>query len=154
MIMENIEITELEKTLSERGRAESFTSGGSMRPLLRENRDIAVIAKPAAPFRKNDVILYRRKGASKPILHRIIAIKDGKYVIRGDNTYKKERDITDKNILGVLVGVYRNGKYIDCEHSKGYKIYVFLMRACYPLRHLWFIFLRPLLSKIKRLILK
>lgn len=131
-----------------------LTAGISMRPMLRQHKDIAVIKRTNGRLKKNDVPLYHRKGSDKFILHRILKVTDDGYVIRGDNLFKNEYDIKDENIVGVLKAFYRNGKYIDCQKSAGYKVYVFLNRVSYPVRYLWRVILRPFLGKIKRLIIK
>lgn len=129
-----------------------LTAGTSMRPMLRDHKDMVVIKRKNGRLKKNDVPLYSRTGSKKFILHRILKVTPEGYIIRGDNLYKKEYDIKDENIVGVLKAFYRDGKYIDCEKSRGYKIYVFLNRASYPLRYFWGVLIRPTLGKIKRFI--
>lgn len=132
-----------------------YTSGYSMYPLLRDHKDIAVIGRLTRELKVNDVPLYRKRGFKQLVLHRIIKIKrDGSLVIRGDNTYKNEFDISREDIIGVLVGFYRNGRYIDCERSRAYLVYVRLMRMFYPIRWTWHKAIMPTLSKIKRFIFK
>ena len=131
-----------------------LTSGISMEPMLREHRDIAIVERVNRKLKKNDVPLYRRAGCDKLVLHRIIKLTDNGYVIRGDNLYKNEYDVTDENIVGVLKAFYRNGKYYDCATSKKYHSYIFLNRLSYPFRYFWKIKLKPFLAKIKHLIFK
>ena len=80
----------IERQLAEQGFYVSTTVGCSMRPMLRNRRD-RVIVLPIGDERlkKYDLPLYRRPDG-KYILHRIIGVRDGEYVIRGDNTYAKE----------------------------------------------------------------
>lgn len=82
--------------------------GSSMWPLIRQNRDFAFIIKKPDKLRKYDIVLYRR--GKKLILHRIIKIKNGKYIIAGDNCFQKEFDITNADIIGILKSVERNAK--------------------------------------------
>ncbi len=130
-----------------------MTSGTSMRPMLRQHKDVVVIERVNRKLKKNDVPLYRRDGAEKLVLHRIVKIKDGRYIIRGDNNYYTEYDITDDNIVGVLKEFYRDGKYYNCATSKVYKLYSFWILHSYPLRYFWRIRLKPFLSKIKHFVL-
>ncbi len=130
-----------------------LTSGISMRPMLREHRDVVIIGRVSGRLKKNDVPLYRRAGSGKFVLHRILKVTEDGYVIRGDNLYRKEYDVKDSDIIGVLKAFYRDGKYYDCLHSRKYRLYVFLNRASYPLRYIWKIHLRPALGKIKRILL-
>ena len=126
-----------------------MTSGTSMRPMLRQHKDVVVIERVNRKLKKNDVPLYRRDGAEKLVLHRIVKIKDGRYIIRGDNNYYTEYDVTDENIVGVLKEFYRDGKYYNCATSKVYKLYSFWILHSYPLRYFWRTRLKPFLSKIK-----
>ncbi len=128
-------------------------NGISMLPMLRGGKDIAVIAQVDRELKVNDVPLYRVSGLDKFVLHRIIEITDKGYIIRGDNVYHTER-VKKEDIIGVLKGFYRDGKYTDCATSKSYRLYVFMTRFCYPLRFLFVRKIRPFLSKIKRKILK
>ena len=147
--MKTYDINSVEEALKTQKTAAFLTSGASMRPLLRTHKDIVVIEKPVRPLVVGDVPLYKKAGVDKLILHRIIAINnDGSYVIRGDNTYRKEH-VLPSDVVGVMTALYRGGKYIDCDKSKGYKIYVKLNRFCYPVRYVWKTKIRPILSKIK-----
>lgn len=142
-----------EEALKENGEFASLTVGISMRPMLREHRDVVIIGRVSGRLKKNDVPLYRRAGSGKFVLHRILKVTEDGYVIRGDNLYRKEYDVKDSDIIGVLKAFYRDGKYYDCLHSRKYRLYVFLNRASYPLRYIWKIHLRPALGKIKRILL-
>ena len=103
-----------------------------MMPLLRQRRDIVVIrAKGTERFHKYDVVLYKR--GQKYILHRILEVRPDGYVIVGDHNYRKEYDITDKQILGVMTQVVRNGKTIEMD-NRGYLLYVHLWCDFYPVR--------------------
>ena len=120
-----------EAILARDGRLVYKTKGSSMKPMLRENRDLVIIEVPAGRLRRYDVALYRRGQAY--VLHRVIRVREGDYAIRGDNTYRLETGITDADVLGVLTAFVRDGK----EHAvtdPGYRCYVRLWCALYPLR--------------------
>ena len=151
--MQHIGINEIEKALEQNHEVCSLTVGISMRPMLRQHRDIVIIKRIDRKLKKNDVPLYKRHGRDKLALHRILKVTENGYVIRGDNLYTKEYDVKDGDIIGVLKAFYRDGKYYDCEKSRKYKTYVFFMRVSYPLRYIWKFKLRPFLGKIKRFIL-
>lgn len=108
------------------------TRGKSMLPMLRQNRDLVTIRPVSGRLKRFDVPLYRRKSGGY-LLHRIIAVTENGYVIRGDNTYTNETDVTDSDIVGVLTSFRRNGK--DCSvDSKSYRLYVRVWNALYPFR--------------------
>lgn len=142
------------RDMQEIGAYHSLTLGVSMRPMLRQERDIVVIEPVRRPLKKNDVPLYRRENYDLLVLHRILEVREDCYVIRGDNTYKKEY-VPKNYVLGVLTGFYRNKKKkVDCEKSIGYKLYVFMITHTYGLRYLWKIKVRPFLVRIVRKFIK
>ena len=152
--MKTYDINDALNQLKTQESAAFFTSGASMRPLLRTHKDIVIIARPAFPLAIGEVPLYKKRGVDKLILHRIIGIaNDGTYIIRGDNTYKKEY-VKQEDIVGVMTALYRGGKYVDCANSKRYKLYVKWNKLTYPIRYVWKTKIRAFLGKVKRKILK
>lgn len=140
-----------DEALKEQEEIASLTSGISMRPMLREHKDIVVIKRACGRLKRNDVPLYSRPGSDKFVLHRVLRQTDEGYVIRGDNLYYNEF-VKNEQIIGVLKAFYRDGKYYDCEKSIVYKLYTVYIRASYPFRRVWKLKLRPLLGRIKRLL--
>ena len=121
-----------EEQLSQHGKLVYYNVGTSMMPLLRQHRDLMVIEKrPEGRLKKYDAVLYKR--GEKYILHRILRVTPTGYVICGDNCRKREFDITDENILGVLTAVVRDGKEIAVTDT-GYRCYVHLWCDLFPLR--------------------
>lgn len=129
----NGEYKGLEQIIADEGTVVTTTVGISMWPMLRTRRDTVVISAPSGVRRVGDVVLYRLK-SGKCVLHRVIGIKDDGYIIRGDSLINKETGITDDDIFGVLTSFYRGEHYIDCNNSKGYKVYCKLWRLTLPLR--------------------
>ena len=127
----------------------SHFSGTSMYPLLKSGKDRVVIAPVDGALRKNDVPLYKGDNG-KLVLHRIIYVKSDGYVIRGDNLYRNEYNVTDEKIVGVLKGIYKGDKLYNCDTDFWYKLYVCFIRASYPFRYVFVMLLRPCLVKIKR----
>ena len=121
-----------EEELSKHGKIIHTNVGVSMMPLLRQHRDVMIIERPNGRLKKYDCPLYKTR-SGKYILHRIIKVRENDYVICGDNCVTFERGVTDKQILGVLTGVIRDGKTITMD-NKLYKLYY----------HLWcdFIYIR------------
>ncbi len=106
--------------------------GCSMLPLLRQRRDVIEIRpKPAGRCRKYDVVLYRR--GEKYILHRVLKVLPGGYIIAGDHNAFVERDVTDAMILGVMTRVIRDGKSVRPTDWR-YRLYVLLWCAPWRLR--------------------
>jgi len=127
--------TTLEQELARRGRLIYVTKGVSMRPFIRSGEDLVEItAKGTDRFRKYDVVLYRR--GAEYVLHRIVKVREGDYVIRGDNCLETEYGIPDDRILGVLTGIVRQGKRLDI-HAPGYGLRVKLWVALHGPRALY-----------------
>jgi hypothetical protein len=140
----------VEEELSKNGSFASITKGVSMRPLFRTRRDMIVIKPIERPLRKYDVVLYRGP-AGEYILHRIIKIKENVYVIRGDNTYRKEYVPKDR-VIGVLDSFNRKGKSKNVR-GMGFWIYSRFWNFIYPLRFCC-VRLRAAISKVYRKLFK
>ena len=106
----------IEETLKENKLFIGKTQGDSMEPMLVENRDSVFIIPPVFPLKKYDVPVYRRDGHYT--MHRIIKTTKKGYIICGDNRTHLEKDITDREIVGVLTAFYHNGKFIKCTDKE------------------------------------
>ena len=126
------EIGNIEQQLRDEGVYVSTTVGYSMMPMLRDRRDRVIIqAKGEKRLKKGDLPLYRYPNG-KYVLHRIIGVKDGYYVIRGDNTYVKEK-IPEEWILGYVTEFYRKDRHVSAD-SKGYRLYAAVWQGIYFIR--------------------
>ena len=122
----------LEQVLEEDGILYHTSKGVSMRPLIREGKDILVIKKPAGRLKKYDIPLYKRD-SGEYVLHRILKVREKDYVICGDNRWQRESGIGDRHIVGVLTAVIRDGKELPVTAFR-YRLYVHLWCDLYPLR--------------------
>ena len=130
--MNSEEQIDFEEYLAKYGSLTYRNKGASMMPLLKEGRDLFTLAKKGPErCKKYDVVLYKGPGGQY-ILHRIIKVREDDYVIRGDNTYRKEY-YKDDDILGVMTSFVHNGKSRDVTDT-AYKVYSVLRCASYPLR--------------------
>ncbi len=125
----------IETHLREHGFYVSTTVGVSMKPMLKTRRDRVVI-KPlnGERLKRLDLPLYRLP-SGKYVLHRVIAVKDGYYIMRGDNTYAKEK-ITEAQILGVMTEFYRKDRHVFADNRK-YRAYAEVWQWIYPIRFVW-----------------
>ena len=140
----------IERQLAEQGVYVSTTVGVSMRPMLR-NRHDRVIIRPVGEERlqKYDLPLYRLPNG-KYVLHRIIGVEDGYYIIRGDNTYAKEK-VPDAWIVGVMTEFYRGKRHVMAD-DRGYRRYAAFWQGIYPLRKPFHL-ARTLAGRVKRKLL-
>lgn len=113
-------------------------TGTSMLPLLVEKRDSVILKKAVPPLKKGDLPLYRRADGSF-VLHRIVSVKNGEYIMSGDNQFDPEYGINDGMVIGVVEKISRKGETFDVR-SPFYRLYVFLwtrlFKVRYPLRRL------------------
>lgn len=120
------------------------TVGSSMEPLLHNRKSTVVIAAKQGRLNRYDVALYC-KPTGEYILHRVIKVLDGSYLIRGDNCVWDEI-VPDEQIIGVMTAYYPNehSDPISCN-SKVYQKY---------LKTLWwryvFLKIRSFLWRIRR----
>ncbi len=112
-------ISELKKS----GELIYTTSGVSMYPMLRHRRDIVHIKKANGVLKRYDLPLYVRSD-SKLVLHRILRVKDGYYIICGDNCFALEK-VPFENVKGYVCEFWRNDKHYT-DKSLAYRIYVHL----------------------------
>ena len=122
----------IEESLRENGMHVSTTSGYSMMPMLKDRRDrVILVPVEEQPLRRYDLPLYKRPDG-KYVLHRIIKVCDGYYIIRGDNTYVNEKIPFDW-VIGYVTEFYRKGRHVSAN-SKRYRFYAAFWHFIYPLR--------------------
>ena len=138
----------MQAVLESGGEFKMIATGTSMMPLLRNGEDTIVLIKQGSRLKKYDVPLYRRSDGSF-VLHRIIKVKKDSYVMCGDHQYVKEYGITYNDVVAVLKGFYKDGKYISCDDFS-YKCYCVFWTYSRPLRN----FIRRVKNKLKRMFKK
>lgn len=105
----------VEEELAARRNVKFMVRGISMMPLLWDGRD-QVVVQPLGnrlPTR-GDVVLFRYRG--RHILHRIIAIKDGRYTMQGDGVCGTTEHAVTEDIIGVVSEVVRpSGRIVKTD---------------------------------------
>ena len=117
--------------LEETGYVVYTTHGVSMRPLLRQGKDVVVIEKPKEHWKKYDTVLFLRKNG-RYVLHRILKVKEDSCWIVGDNCFTGEL-VKNDHILGVMTLIRRGKRTIQVTDWQ-YRLYTHLWCDCYPLR--------------------
>lgn len=135
-----------EEILKRDGKLCYSVRGTSMLPMLRQDKDLVVIqaagGKRLAPL---DVALYKR--GEQYVLHRVISVKEGGYMIRGDNTYTPEY-VPEDQVLGVLRSFVRDGREYAVTDPR-YLGYARFWCAVYGLRFILFR-CRRVVSRLRR----
>lgn len=137
----------LERELDIHGAVFTKTHGKSMKPLLCENRDAVLLKRPDREIRKYDVVLYN-DSAGRHVLHRVIGEKGDVFIIRGDNTYRREL-VSKEAIVAYMDSFVRNGKH-RTHNSFGYRLYSRAWNFAYPLRFISYKFLVAIKKIFKR----
>ncbi len=119
------------RVLEETGRLTYTTRGVSMRPLLRQGKDVVVIEKPKEHCRKYDTVLFLRKNGQY-VLHRILKVCGERYWIVGDNCISGEMVNADQ-IIGVMTSV-RRGRCTISVTDWRYRLYTHIWCDAYPVR--------------------
>ena len=116
--------------------------GVSMRPFLEDGRDKVILVPPRKP-QKGEVVLAEIL-EKRYALHRVIAIKDGVYTMRGDgNPLRMKEQYTEDKIIGIADGFIRKGKRVSTNSLK-WKLFSAFWKAMTPFR-------RVLLALYRRL---
>lgn len=136
-----------EEEISESGRLVYTNVGTSMMPLLRQNRDLMIIRKPEGRCQRYDVPLYKRNDG-KYVLHRILKVNDDSYVLCGDNCRRREYGITDRQIIGVLSAVVRDGRTIPVSDWR-YRVYAHIWCDFFYIRVI-ILWLKEMYGRLKR----
>ena len=82
--------------------------GNSMRPLLENERDKAIIS-PFSILNKGDIVLAEIF-SDKFVLHRIIRICDNHVTLMGDGNIRGVEECMVDNVIGLVTSVVRNGE--------------------------------------------
>ena len=120
----------------DRGSTVRFSPRGtSMLPMLRQGIDQVVLSPLPEKLNRFDLPLYQRSNGQY-VLHRIVGEKDGAYICMGDNQFQKERGIVREQLIAVVSGCYRNGKYYAVT-DLSYRLYCRMWYHTRLLRRIW-----------------
>ena len=121
------------ETLGNGGEVIFTVTGNSMAPLWHHRKNKVTIAKAKEEIlKKYDIPLFLRDDG-KYILHRIVSLKDNGYVVMGDHQCVKEYPVFHSQVIGVVRGFWRDGRYISCDNF-WYGVYCRLWVSVYIIR--------------------
>lgn len=132
--MTEIGTLSLEEAIAQIGFVIRPVVGTSMMPLLDQRQDTVRLVPISRPLKKYDIPLYVRPGGEY-VLHRIVKVCDGYYLIRGDNTNYTEK-VPFEWVIAVADGCSKNGRWHSFEESEMVRYAVRIVRF-WHLRNLW-----------------
>jgi hypothetical protein len=83
-----------------------------MQPFIRDGDVITVSPQPGAGIRPGDVAAFCLPDTGKIAVHRVVARRDGGYLLRGDNASEADGLIPPGKVLGLVTRVERKGKEV------------------------------------------
>ncbi len=91
--------------------------GISMLPTIEPLKDSLVLVQ-AQNLQKNDIVLYKRKSGTY-VAHRIISIKDGEYIMCGDNQTWLEKGIRADMIIAKVGEIRKqDGRIVSSQQIR------------------------------------
>lgn len=91
-------------------------NGISMTPLIRKDKDRVAILPRVGQVKRGDIVLFRRKTArASYILHRVYRVEEDGALTLGDGNLSTDGWVRLSDILGIAVGLERDGRWLDLE---------------------------------------
>lgn len=108
------------------GEARLAVSGTSMLPAIWSGDVITVQHCEAAGLRPGEVVFYMR--GEGLVAHRVVANSGGRLIARGDSLPDCDRPVSAADILGRVVAVERNGRWISPAQSNWQRCVACILR--------------------------
>lgn len=140
IISNQIMLEEVAALLEEGKEVTLAPRGSSMLPFIREGRDLVNLRLPDS-VDVGDIVLAHLP--QRYVLHRIIDINQNRLTLMGDGNLTITERCTKADVLGVVVGIVRDGK----RTVRPGKARVW--RALYPLRRIFLAVYRRLPYKLQ-----
>ena len=126
-------IGEIRSLLSEGKRVKLRAKGSSMRPFIRGNEDILVLA-PSDSVSKGDVVLASING-NRYVVHRVVGINGDRLILMGDGNLRATEECFRSDVFGTVESVIRAGR-VHAIGSRHERISAKAWRFILPLRRL------------------
>lgn len=86
--------------------------GTSMSPFIKDGDVLTICPERRNFIGKGDIVAYHHQRLNKIVIHRIVEKKNSFYMLKGDNTTGINNLVYEKDILGRVSGIERNGKKV------------------------------------------
>jgi hypothetical protein len=91
-------------------------TGNSMWPTLKNRGQSVIVELKKQRLEKFDVALYHRPNDTV-VLHRVMEVKDGGYVMCGDSQFNLEW-VEEEQVFAKMIGFYKGDKYVSVADHK------------------------------------
>jgi signal peptidase I len=106
-------LIELLRAVLDKGKPFRFRAKGvSMTPFVKDGDVITVSPFSGASPRMGDVVAFIRTATGKLVVHRMVGKSGDSFLIKGDNVDHEGERVPEKNVLGRVVFVERNGQRV------------------------------------------
>lgn len=102
--------------------------GFSMHPFIQDGDVVTISPLGGRQPRMGDVVAFVHPHTRKLVVHRILARRDGGYLLRGDNTPESEGLIPSEHLQGRVARVERNGRRVRVGQGMARLLIAFLSR--------------------------
>jgi hypothetical protein len=121
------ELVKLMQIAFERNASFRFSATGfSMFPFIRDGDIITLSPLHGHYYLFGKVAAFYDQGAGNFIVHRVISIRHGSYIFKGDNVNHIDGLIPPENILGIVTKIERGGKNVLFGFGPERILFVFL----------------------------
>lgn len=129
-------------------------SGRSMFPFIRDSDVVTISGLCNSSLDFGKVVALIDLKVNKLIIHRIIGINSGSYLIKGDNAFNSDGLVPKENILGCVTKIERNGRDIFLGLGRERPIIALFsrIRILYLLLRLWRLLPLPITNAIMSII--
>jgi signal peptidase I len=104
------------EVLRSTGKLRLQVTGWSMYPSVRPSDVLMIERAGREAVSEGDIVLFRRK--SRFFVHRVVS-KGAQIVTRGDAMTKPDDPVTEKELLGKVTFILRNGRCIEPRKTQG-----------------------------------
>ena len=135
IIANDVFFASIEELIAEGQSVEMTVKGFSMRPFLRNERDVVVLSPIASErLRRGMVVLFRYRGAH--VLHRIAKMGGGMLTMEGDGNYRQVEVAPRESVVAYVSAVRLSGGRSFGYDSVAWRYRTLLSLRCKGLRTL------------------
>jgi len=103
--------------------------GYSMSPFIRHQDVLTIAPLNGVVLRVGEVVAFILPGCDRLAIHRVIALADDGWMIRGDNVSQADGVVSCERILGRVTRVERRGRTVHFGLGKEARLIAWLQRA-------------------------